>query len=196
MLVPFVIDAESIAPDGDWTVTDQRIYHEGLLETWRRMGVLVHDGQKFENSRIKEAIDALPQKLLPLWQDLLEQLPIMPGQPQWDGIACNNQNCMNALSASANVVLLDDAKAEVEFGLNEAELSKVFEAHPSLEFCRILAAAQAQTSGTRCHNTTRVPEASCYPAWSGSSAFWTKMPPENGMSPCFLHGPLSLRAAD
>ena len=143
MLVPFVIDAESIVPDGGWTVAQQLAYHKGLLDTWRRIGVLVYDGQKFQDSRIKEAIDALPQKLLPLWQELLERLPIVPGQPEWNGIACKNQDCMDALSASANVVLLDDAKAEVEFGLDEAELSKVFETHPSLEFCRILAAAQA-----------------------------------------------------
>lgn len=145
MLVPFVIDAESLVPDGAWTAAQQVACHKGLLDTWQRIGILVHDGQALQGSRIKEAIDALPQKLRPLWQELLERLPMMPGEPQWDGIICNNNGCLDILSASAKLAFLDDAKAEVEFGLDEGELCRVLGSHPSLEICRLLAAAQAKT---------------------------------------------------
>ncbi len=145
MLVPFVIDAESLAPDEDWTAAQQIAYHKSLLDTWQRIGILVHDGQKFHASQLKAAIDSLPQKLRPLWQELLERLPVLPGDLNWDGIAHNNDTCLDVISAMALVALLDDLKAEVEFGLDDAELSKASDSHPSLEICRILAAAQAKT---------------------------------------------------
>lgn len=143
--MPFAIDAESLAPDGGWTTAQQIACHKGLLETWQRIGILVHDGQEFQSSRIKASIDALPQKLLPLWQELLERLPVLPCRPEWDGLARSDHGCLDILSASAHVALLDDTKAEVEFGLAEADISKSLASYPTLEICRILAAAQAQT---------------------------------------------------
>lgn len=145
MLVPFAIDAESLTPDGDWTPAQQLACHRSLLDTWQKIGLLAHDGQVFQNSRIKAAIDALPQKLRPLWQELIERLPVVPCDSDWDGIACNNNGCLDSLAESVKVVLLDDTKAEVEFGLDEAELTCTLASHPSLEICRILAAAQAKT---------------------------------------------------
>jgi len=145
MLVPFVIDADSLAPDGDWTLAQQIACHRGLLDVWQRIGILVHDGQDFHTSRIKEAIDALPQKLRPLWHELLERLPVLSGLPQWNGLASNDNECLDVLAASSSLALLDDTKAEVEFGLDEADLSRMLGTYPPLEICRLLAAAQAQT---------------------------------------------------
>ncbi len=144
MLVPFAIDTESLEPDGGWTPAQMVACHRNLLDTWQRVGILVHDGEDFSGSRIKKAIDALPQKLRPLWQELVGRLPMLPADPQWDGIARNSNGTLDALAASANVALLDDVKAEVEFGLDEAELSRVLPSHPRLEFCRLLAAPQAR----------------------------------------------------
>jgi len=144
VLVPFAIDAESLEPDGGWTPAQMVACHRNLLDTWQRIGILVHDGEDFSGSRIKQAIDALPQKLRPLWQELVERLPMLPADPQWDGIARNSNGTLDALAASANVALLDDVKAEVEFGLDEAELRRVLLSHPALEVCRLLAAPQAQ----------------------------------------------------
>lgn len=144
MLVPFAIDAESLEPDGGWTSAQMVACHRNLLDTWQRIGILVHDGEDFSGSRIKQAIDALPQKLRPLWQALVGRLPMLPADPQWDGIARNSNGTLDALAASANVALLDDVKAEVEFGLDEAELSRVLPSHPRLELCRLLAAPQAR----------------------------------------------------
>ncbi|MCK9505731.1 MAG: hypothetical protein M0Q95_16335 [Porticoccaceae bacterium] len=145
MLVPFVIDSDSLAPDVAWTPAQQLACHKGLLDTWQRIGILIHDGQMFQDSIIKKSIDALPQKLRPLWQELIERLPILPCNAQWDGVTCNNDVCLDWLAQSAKIVLLDDTKAEVEFGLGDEELSRILPSHPSLEVCRLLAASQAQT---------------------------------------------------
>jgi len=144
MLVPFAIDAESLDPDGGWSPAQVVTCHKNLLDTWQRIGILVHDGDDFVGSRLRQAIDALPLKLRLLWQELVERLPMLPADPQWDGIARNNNGNLDALATSANVALLDDVKAEVEFGLDETELSRVLPSHPGLELCRLLAAPQAQ----------------------------------------------------
>lgn len=144
MLVPFAIDAESLEPDDGWSTAQMIACHRGLLNIWQRIGILAHDGDGFNDSRIKRAIDALPQKLRPLWQELVERLPMLPADPRWDGIARNNNGNLDALAATAKVTLLDDVKAEVEFGLDESELSRVLASHPSLEVCRLVAAAEAQ----------------------------------------------------
>jgi hypothetical protein len=64
----------------------------------------------------------------------------------FEGIGDAINNLVPHLSARVTR-LFPEGLAEVEFGLDEAELFKVFETHPSLEFCRILATAQAQTFG-------------------------------------------------
>lgn len=145
MLVPFTLDAESVAPDPDWTPAQQRAAHLALLDTWKRVGLLVHDADCFSNSRIKRAIDALPQKLVPLWQELLERLPLISGPNGWDGLIANTPACLNLVGAMARVAVVDDAKAEVEFGLAEEDLSQSLAAHQGLEICRFVAVPHAKS---------------------------------------------------
>ncbi len=143
MLVPFALDAESVVPDPDWTPAQQRVFHLAMLDTWKRVGLLVHDGDNFSDSRLKQAVDALPQKLAPLWQELLERLPLVPGPNGWNGSIGNTAECLNPVSAAARVAVVDDANAEVEFGLDEADLSKSLPDHNGLEISRFVAAPQA-----------------------------------------------------
>lgn len=144
MLVPFALDAESLASDPDWTPAQQRAAHLALLDTWKRLGLLIHDGDHFSNSRIKQAIDALPQKLAPLWQELLERLPLVPGPDGWNGVIGNTPACLDLVGAAARIAVVDDAKAEVYFGLEEEDLSISLAAHQGLEICRFVAAPHAK----------------------------------------------------
>jgi len=144
MLVPFALDAESVTPDPDWTPAQQRAAHLALLDTWKRVGLLVHDGDLFSLSRVKQAIDALPQKLAPLWQELLERLPLVSGPNGWDGTIANTPACLDILSGASRVGLVEDTKAEVDFGLTEEEDSKSLAAHQELEICRFIAAPRAK----------------------------------------------------
>lgn len=143
MLVPFALDAESVAPDPDWTLAQQHAAHLALLDTWRRLGLLIHDGERFSHSRVKQAIDALPQKLAPLWQELLERLPLASGPDGWNGVIGNTPGCLDLVGAAARVGVVDDAKAEVDFGLADEDLSKTLPAHRGLEICRFVAAPHA-----------------------------------------------------
>ena len=85
MLVPFVIDADSLAPDPAWTSAQHRACHKSLLDVWQRIGLLAHDGDSFDTSRLKSAIDQLPQKLRPLWQEVLQRVPLCSCGSVWNG---------------------------------------------------------------------------------------------------------------
>jgi hypothetical protein len=78
MLVPFAIDAESLTHDQSLPLPMARQCHRDLLDIWRLTGLLVHDGESFEGSRLGTAIDALPQNLRQLWQEMLKRYPPIP----------------------------------------------------------------------------------------------------------------------
>jgi len=142
MLVPFVIDADSFAPDPAWTPAQVRTYHESLLDVWQRIGLLVYDADSFENSKLKKAVQQLPQKLRPLWQEMLERAPLRACGIRWDGTVSFDNICQ--LSRITSLAFVDDARAEVEFGLTEDDLSKPAAGAPDIEVCRFISAGQAR----------------------------------------------------
>ena len=143
MLIPFAIDADSLTPDPGWTPAQLHQYHLSLLDIWRRIGLLVHDADTFDHSRLNSAIQRLPQKIRPLWLDMLEHSPPRKCGANWDGSITNNTVPM--LKHDTEVVLVDDTCAEIEFGLPDDELSQVVAGVPEIELCRLTAAAQSKT---------------------------------------------------
>lgn len=141
MLVPFVIDADSLAPDPAWTPTQQRACYIGLLETWQRAGLLAYDGKALLGSKLHQAIQALPQNVRPRWQEVLERAPLLAA-PQWDG--CVSAKTLNDFARVAQLALVDDTRAEIDFGIN-IDCDEVF--NPingiNVSICRILVAGQA-----------------------------------------------------
>jgi len=143
MLVPFVIDADSLAPDPAWTAAQVHTCHQSLLEVWRRVGLLTHDGDSFENSRLKAAVQQLPQKLRTLWQEMLERAPLRACGSGWDGtLKADN---ISQLIGITSLALVDDGRAEVDFELAEDELSRPVEFAQGMEVCRLASAVQAKT---------------------------------------------------
>lgn len=143
VLVPFVIDAESLAPDPGWTPAQFLNCHQSLLDTWQRIGILKHDADSFETSRLNQAVQQLPQKIRPLWLAMLQRNPPLACGNGWDGNVTSSN--INQLDGIARVALVDDARAEVDFGLSEEVLSYPTQSNPNVEVCRILAAAHAKT---------------------------------------------------
>lgn len=141
VLVPFVIDADSFVPDPAWTPAQVRTCHESLLDVWQRIGLLMHDADTFENSKLNQAVDQLPQKLRPLWQAMLGRMPLRACGNGWDGTVGSRN--ISRLSGNIPLALVDDAHAEVEFGLAEDELSKPAAGAAGVEVCRIISAGQA-----------------------------------------------------
>lgn len=141
MLVPFVIDADSLAPDPAWLPAHVRTCHEGLIDTWQRIGLLEYDSHDFETSRLKSAIDKLPQKIRPLWMEMVERLPLRACRKGWNGSVIASS--VGALSNHASVALVDDARAEVEFGMSEYDLTIRAANAPDVEVCRLQSASQA-----------------------------------------------------
>lgn len=142
MLIPFVIDADSLAPDPAWTPTQQRACYNGLLDLWQRTGLLTHDGDSLPASRLHQAVLALPQNVRPRWQEVLERSPLLTA-PQWNGNVSAKSLC--DFAGVAQLALVDDARAEVEFGFND-DCDQALQAVNGIDVsvCRLLAAGQAQ----------------------------------------------------
>ena len=143
MLVPFVIDVDSLAPDPEWTRPQISGYHESLFKTWQRIGILKHDTDKFETSRLYQSIHRLPQKIRPRWIKFLEKNPLL--------LACGNEwngditpKNINQLDGIVQVAIIDDTRAEVDFGLSEEQLSSPVQIAPSIEICRMSAVEHAK----------------------------------------------------
>lgn len=118
MLVPFAIDAESLSDPGlPWTEPAMRACSKSLLDFWRHIGLLVHDGERFDGSKMQEAVAGLPQNLRSLWQEMLQHYPPIPGGAGWDGTL--HPSLSDALRAALDVGFVDDTKAFVEFGMTE-----------------------------------------------------------------------------
>lgn len=142
MLVPFVIDADSLAPDQAWTPTQQRACYNGLLDVWRRSGLLTHDGDVSLGSRLYQAIQALPQSVRPRWQEVLERSPLLAA-PAWDGNV--SAAALGDFATVAQLALVDDTRAEVEFGFDEdCDEAPRSVNGMDVSVCRLLAAGQAQ----------------------------------------------------
>lgn len=143
MLVPFVIDTDSLAPDPAWTPAQLRACHKSLLDAWQHIGLLMHDSDRFEDSSLSRAVQALPQKLRPLWQEQLERSPPVACGNGWDGSV--TQSHAKDICGIASLALVDDLHAEVEFGMTEDRDETSL--HPAdtygLDVCRLLAAGQA-----------------------------------------------------
>jgi len=138
------IDVDSLAPDPRWTPTEVSGYHQSLFKTWQRIGILKHDTDKFETSRLYQAIRRLPQKIRPQWEAILKNNPLL--------LACGNEwngdltpKNINQLDGIVQVAIIDDTRAEVDFGLSEEQLSSPVRIAPSIEICRISAVEHAKT---------------------------------------------------
>lgn len=163
MLVPFAIDHEGLAPDQAWTLAQQQACYESLVEAWLHIGLLVHDGESYSTSRVCAAIEALPPKLKYIVQALIGRLPIISPTVPWSGDISMSGSALGELATIAAVALIDDAKAEVEFGFAAAELSKKFPAHSDVEICRLLGAANAQAfKEARLKAGTHIPQGQTY----------------------------------
>jgi len=115
--------------------------HKSLLDVWQRIGLLAHDADTFENSKLKQVVNQLPQKLRPLWQAMLGRMPLRSCGGAWDGTVSNGN--VAQLSGNIPLAIVDDAHAEVEFGLTEDELSKPAPGAADVEVCRIISAGHS-----------------------------------------------------
>lgn len=143
MLVPFVIDADSLAPDPAWTPATRRACHRSLLDVWQRLGLLTHDGATFDTSKLKEAVLKLPPELRPLWLEVLERLPRTSCGASWDGSV--SQANISMVAALSRLAVVDDTHAEADFGFGEDDDEKSLNPDGRIiDVCRMQAASQAQ----------------------------------------------------
>lgn len=147
MLVPFVIDAESLAPDCDWSPTTTRACHGSLLELWAKAGILVHDGSEFEKSSLHRALqgDSIPVKVRSLWKDFLKRYThaFTGCTNSWSGTV--TPETLEKFDIEAAAALVDDTHATAVFDFSEDEDTRTVQLTrgATIDVCRIQAAAQA-----------------------------------------------------
>ena len=138
MLVPFAIDAGSLAPDASWTPSDVDNHHRSLFKAWQTYGLLCVDGDSLDGSKLISAVRMLPQNIRPRWMGLLEKLPIQIGGTGWRGTI--DTETLATLGDMARLALVDDARAEVEFEIAEDAQSTDID---GIEVCRLKSAEHA-----------------------------------------------------
>jgi hypothetical protein len=104
---------------------------------------LAYDGHHFNGSQLQQAVLRLPQNLRTLWLEVLERAPLLALGDGWDCAVV--QASLPTLAAATRIALVDDTRAEVEFGIAE-DVVEITVATPSGDFtvCRLQAANQAE----------------------------------------------------
>jgi hypothetical protein len=115
MLIPFVIDSDSLAPDPEWSPQTQRACYNDFIDAWMRTGLLAVDGDKIQSSNLWKSINLIPEKYRKRIQQLMEVCPII-NIPNWKGSI--NTCDLEKISSVAQIALVDDTRAEIEFGLS------------------------------------------------------------------------------
>jgi len=89
MLVHFALDTDDLALRSlSQQPRIQSNSHAALIKLWDRRGVLHYDGQTYSSSRLKRAIDALPEKVRPMWKSAVKKLHkkrLLPSPGSWLG---------------------------------------------------------------------------------------------------------------
>lgn len=142
MLVPFIVNPDSLAGDQGWSPAQLANCHLSLIDVCSSMGLLIHDSSSFSTSKLQTAIHQLPQKIRPLWLEVLSRMPmIVSDNDRWSGAVESKDS--EHFPGSTEVAFVDDAIAEVEFGLSEHDLSSPCFPNTNVEVCRIGSSSQS-----------------------------------------------------
>jgi len=144
MLVPFVIDADSLTPDPSWSAAQALSYNRSLLNIWKKIGLLVYDGESLDGSKIYQSVKQMPQKIRPLWIEMLETAPIK-SCAGWKGSVTLDR--LSEFSEQAKLALVDDTRAELEFNITEDGLDGSVLADNGdlvVDICRLIASDKAR----------------------------------------------------
>lgn len=133
MLIPFVIDSDSLAPDSEWSPQTQRACYNDFIDAWMEAGLLAVDGDKIECSILFKSINSIPEKYRKRIQELMKRCPIRC-IPDWKG-SINNYCDLGVIAPDAKLALVDDIRAELEFGLS-AEDDEILNPETKVTVCR------------------------------------------------------------
>jgi hypothetical protein len=133
MLVPFIVDADSLAPEPTRSPADERDSHAAFLDVWGRIGHLIYEGQTFEASRLRQRIDQLPQAIRSLWMEFLDPALMSPSQTDWKGCICHGT--LEQIAAEASVAFVDETCAFVELNMPETDLPTMVRGENGVEVC-------------------------------------------------------------
>jgi hypothetical protein len=92
-------------------------YRASLLDIWLKSGLLAHDGDGIKYSNLLQAIkECLPTKYHQRWKQAINECPLLTISG-WDGSVSVSE--MSRISSVADVVIVKDECAEVEFSFDE-----------------------------------------------------------------------------
>lgn len=144
MLVPFVVDSDSLAPDPSWTTAQTLNYNQSLLDIWLKIGLLAYDGGDFDRSKLYQAILDMPQNIRSRWKAMLEVAPKF-SCADWSGTV--EPANLGSFCDVANLAIVDDARAELDFNLTDDTLEssvRINDSKPVVDICRFISSDKAR----------------------------------------------------
>jgi hypothetical protein len=144
MLVPFVVDPESLVPEPSQSNADALDSHIAFLETWQRIGLLIYEEPTFEGSQLWHKIHKLPQSIRSLWMEFLKHKYALmaPTHRGWSGHV--SYIALEQIVGEVSVALVDETIALGELNLPETDLPKVVGGQGGVEVCLLRRAGRSQ----------------------------------------------------
>lgn len=141
MLVSFAIDPDAITePAGD--LHNQIAIHERCIDTWLRLGVLVHNGLRLEESDFWEEVQKLGVNLRKRWQTA-RKIGFSRDSGSTGSLRdIHGEKELEALVGAVDVVCLEQTRAMLA-GLEEEQFSKLL-GSKRLEVIRFLSSDRSQ----------------------------------------------------
>jgi hypothetical protein len=140
MLIPFVIDRDSLVIEPDCSASQYVVSQQLVQEITGHFGLLLYDTDRFETSSVNNAVQKLPHRgVRHLWAQALKHLPKTPIGGCWDGTVCR-QSVTVLEDGNALLALVDDTTAVGEFDFTPEQLSRRFGSQSLVEVCRLHAA--------------------------------------------------------
>jgi hypothetical protein len=134
MLIPFVIDSNSLAPDLEWSQQTQTACYNDFIEAWRDTGLLAVDGEKVDRSNLWKSINSVPIKYRSRIQELMGVCPVI-NIPNWNGSI--DKKSLEKISAVAKFALVDNTTALAEFGLDFDDADEICNNEAQVTVCRL-----------------------------------------------------------
>lgn len=154
MLVPFVIEVGAIEQMFDETrykvPLDGVLLHKSLIDLWQQYGILLYDGKNWESSNLYAYIEKLPLKHKQHWLAMLDgPSPPIGSIAEWQGDISPGELPL-LCSARAELALVEDTRAFVDFEIEENDIERDFPVdHSSITVCRSMAFQHSRCIETR-----------------------------------------------
>ena len=165
-LVNFALDPDALSEQSS-DLLALKMSHERLLRAWEQFGVLVHEGNRWEDSELHARIGRLPTGLKKLWQESILNNRRAPAGQLWGGIGVVATDADLGPPPDLDLVGVQDGRAQA-LGVGPEEKSKRV-GRRGVEVCRFRYVDQADV-----FNAAREAASRSIRAGASTAAVWNE----------------------